>query len=69
MIDGDWHTFEVLGLKDGVFVMVDRQTGSVWNHFDGNVAEGPLAGRRLSLIPLQQMTWSEWTALPWRTQR
>lgn len=63
MIDGDWHTFEVLGLKDGVFVMVDRQTGSVWNHFDGNVAEGPLSGKRLSLIPLQQMTWSEWTAL------
>ena len=63
MINDEWHTFEVLGLKDGVFTMVDRQTGSVWNHLDGNAAEGPLAGQRMGFIPLQQMTWSEWTAL------
>lgn len=63
MINGEWHTFEVLGLKDGVFTMLDRQTGSVWNHLDGNVANGPLAGERMDFIPLQQMTWGEWTAL------
>ncbi|MBT3942902.1 MAG: DUF3179 domain-containing protein [Chloroflexi bacterium] len=63
MIDGDWHTFEVLGLKDGVFTMLDRQTGSVWNHLDGNAATGPLTGERMGFVPLQQMTWGEWTAL------
>lgn len=63
MIRDQWHTFEVLGLKDGVFTMVDRQTGSVWNHLDGNAAAGPLAGERLNFVALQQMAWGEWTAL------
>ena len=68
MINGEWHTFEVLGLKDGVFTMLDRQTGSVWNHLDGNAANGPLAGERMSFIPLQQMTWGEWIGLHPDTQ-
>ena len=63
MIDGAWHTFEVLGLKNGVFTMVDRQTGSVWNHLDGWGAEGPLAGQRMDFVPVQQMTWGEWKSL------
>lgn len=68
MIEGDWHTFEVLGLKDGVFTMVDRQTGSIWNHLDGWAVEGPLSGQRMGFIPIQHMTWSEWTALHPDTQ-
>jgi hypothetical protein len=45
--------------------MKDRQTGSVWTHFDGNVLTGPLAdqGVRLEIQPMLQMTWGEWLAI------
>ncbi len=44
--------------------MDDRQTGSVWTHFDGTVLTGPLANQdvRLEFAPLVHTTWTEWTA-------
>ena len=53
-------TFEVFGLLKGVLVMHDRETGSVWTHLDGKAIEGELAGARLGMIPMPQMTWAEW---------
>ena len=53
-------TFEVFGLLKGVLVMRDRETGSVWTHLDGKAIEGELAGARLEMIPMPQMTWAEW---------
>ena len=50
----------MLGLKDGVFLMFDRETDSVWTHFEGKALEGQLAGAQMPLIPLQQMEWGEW---------
>ena len=60
MVDGKALGFEVLGLKDGVFLMSDRETDSVWTHFEGKALEGRLAGTQMPLIPLQQMEWGEW---------
>ena len=40
--------------------MIDRETGTVWTHLDGNAITGPLQGARLKMIPTPQMTWSEW---------
>jgi hypothetical protein len=54
-------TFEVFGLLKGVLTMRDRETGSVWTHFDGKAVEGELAGARMEMIPMPQMTWAEWT--------
>ena len=53
------------GLYNGVFVMRDRQTGSLWTHFDGSVLQGPLAGTgvALDLQPLVHTTWAEWLAI------
>lgn len=53
------------GLYNGVFVMKDRQTGSVWTHFDGSVLQGPLAetGTQLEIQPLVHTTWEEWVNL------
>lgn len=53
------------GLYNGVFVMTDRQTGSLWTHFDGQVLQGPLVdtGTRLQLKPLVHTTWEEWLEL------
>ena len=44
----------------GVFLMRDRQTGTIWAHLDGKAAQGPLAGERLRWIPVPQMTWGQW---------
>ncbi len=62
MIEGIRYTFDVAGLYNGLFVMSDRQTGSVWTHYDGSILNGPLAGAGLSLEqqPIIHTTWSEW---------
>ncbi len=61
-IEGTRYTFDVAGLYNGLFVMADRQTGSVWTHYDGSILNGPLAGAGLSLElrPIIHTTWSEW---------
>ena len=45
--------------------MKDRQTGSIWTHYDGSVLVGPLADSdiKLEVQPLVHTTWEEWLAL------
>lgn len=64
VVNGTHYTFDVFGLYEGLFVMDDRQTGSVWTHFDGTVLQGPLAGRDLAMtiVPLAHTTWESWLA-------
>ena len=56
------YTFEVAGLYNGLFVMADRATGSIWTHYDGTVLIGPLAGRDIALTiqPMIHVTWEQW---------
>ena len=63
MIAGATYKFEVFGLRQGVLVMTDRQTDSVWTHLDGEATDGPLAGARMPFLPLVHTTWAEWQAL------
>ena len=63
MLDGRLLTFEVFGLQADVFTMIDRETGTIWTHFDGKAFEGPLDSARLGFVPLPQMTWAEWKKL------
>ena len=60
VIDGVRHTFEAAGLYNGLFVMSDRATGSVWTHYDGTVLQGPLAGQGIAMTikPMAHTTWS-----------
>ena len=53
----------MFGLYNGLFGMSDRQTGSVWTHYDGSVLQGPLAGQNvaLSVEPMVHTTWEQWT--------
>ena len=60
MVEGRTLTFEVFGLKQAVLIMIDRETGSIWTHLDGKAIQGPLEGKRMTIIPLPQMTWGEW---------
>ena len=62
MVDGQTLTFEVFGLLQDVFTMVDRETGTLWTHLDGKAIQGPLEGKRLTLIAVPHMTWGDWRA-------
>jgi hypothetical protein len=57
----------VAGLYNGLFVMRDRQTGSIWTHYDGSILQGPLAGQgvKLEILPAYHTTGGDWrTANP-----
>ena len=64
VIDGHRYQFDVAGLYDGLFVMMDRTTGSIWTHFDGTILTGPLAGTgtALAIQPLFHRRWKDWVA-------
>ena len=60
MVDGRALTFEVFGLRQDVLIMIDRDTGSIWTHLDGKAIQGPMAGKRMEMVPLPLMTWRDW---------
>jgi hypothetical protein len=41
------HHFDNVGLYDGLFVMQDKETKTLWNHITGEALYGPLVGRSL----------------------
>jgi hypothetical protein len=49
-IEGKMHHFVNAGLYDGVFVMQDTETKTLWNHITGEALYGPLTGRQLGRI-------------------
>ena len=63
MVEGQTYTFEVFGLRQGVMIMSDRQTGSVWTHLDGEATNGPLTGAKMEIIPILLTVWEDWLTL------
>ena len=49
-VDGKLHHFSNVGLYDGIFVMQDAETKTLWNHITGEAMYGPLAGRSLGPV-------------------
>ncbi len=49
-IDGRLHHFSNVGLYDGVFVMQDAESKTLWNHITGEALYGPLVGRNLGPV-------------------
>lgn len=47
LADGKLLHLEFRGLYDGVSILWDRETGSLWHHITGEALHGPLRGRRL----------------------
>jgi hypothetical protein len=47
-------------LYRSALVMYDRQTDSLWTHFDGLAVQGPLTGSRLEALPSQILSFGEW---------
>jgi hypothetical protein len=68
VVNGSIHHFGVVGLSNGLAVMADEETRTLWDHITGEAFEGPLAGKRLDWWPIRLTTTSaalvEWPAVP-----
>jgi hypothetical protein len=60
-VDDRELTFIVSGmLWRESLVMMDRETETLWSHVTGEALRGPLAGKRLTAIPVVHTTWGQW---------
>ena len=58
--DGTVLDFGTSGsLYQSSLVMYDRQTESLWTHFDGRAVVGHLTGERLALLPMVTVAWQD----------
>ena len=57
----------MVGLSNGLAVMADEETRTLWDHITGEAFEGPLAGERLDWWPIRLTTTgaalAEWPSL------
>jgi hypothetical protein len=57
-VDGQTLDFGTSGsLYLSALVMYDRQTESLWTHFDGRAVVGTLAGAELEMLPMSTVAW------------
>jgi Protein of unknown function (DUF3179) len=59
-VDGKKLTFERAGNRGNNFFMLDTETGSHWQQIGGDCFEGPMKGKRLTMVPFLYTTWAEW---------
>jgi hypothetical protein len=59
-LDGRRLTLGMVGINNQNFVLRDRETGSWWQQATGEAFLGPLRGRRLRLIPADEIAFSVW---------
>jgi hypothetical protein len=55
-------TFHLAGINNQNFLMRDDQTGSYWQQITGAAVSGPLAGRRLTLVSSDELSFGLWSA-------
>ena len=61
-IDGLRLRFHLAGINNQNFLMRDEETGTYWQQISGVAIAGPLAGRRLTLVPSDELTFALWKA-------
>jgi hypothetical protein len=59
-IDGLRLTFHLAGINNQNFLMRDEQTGTFWQQISGRAVSGPLAGRSLTLVPSDELSFALW---------
>ncbi|MCP3910146.1 MAG: DUF3179 domain-containing protein [Actinomycetia bacterium] len=47
-------------LYQSALVMYDRQTGTMWTHYDGRAVVGHLEGEQLEFVPVSTVSWRDW---------
>ncbi len=61
VFDGERLLFGVSGLLfQRNVLMYDRKTHSLWSQLGVQAVTGPMAGRRLDVLPMTHTTWGEW---------
>lgn len=59
-MDGVNLRFHLAGINNQNFLMRDEQTGTYWQQITGLAVAGPLAGKRLVLVPADELSFSLW---------
>lgn len=63
-VDGEERSFGVSGkLWNGVLVMYDRESDSLWTQVDGRAIQGEELGTRLEHVDSVFTTWKQWVTL------
>ena len=60
-LDGRTLTFEPAAQRQGITLMRDLETGSLWQVLTGQAVEGPLFGQRLERLPSHYSFWFAWS--------
>jgi hypothetical protein len=59
-VDGRRLRFHLTGINNQNFLMGDEQTGSWWQQVTGEAIHGPFQGRRLDLVPYDEISFAAW---------
>ena len=60
-LDGRTLNFESAQAREGVALMRDLETGSLWQVLTGQAIDGPLFGQRLERLPSHYSFWFAWS--------
>lgn len=60
VLDGTRYNLRVDGIYDGVILLTDFETASLWSPFTGHSLHGDLKGQQFERRPVIQCTWGEW---------
>src|SRR3984957_4948004 len=61
-VDGRRLTFHLAGINNQNFLMRDEETGTYWQQISGRAISGPLAGKTLTLVPGDALSFALWKA-------
>lgn len=59
-LDGRRLRFRLAGINNQNFIMRDEETGSWWQQVTGEAILGPLKGRRLTRVPMDEISFAHW---------
>jgi hypothetical protein len=59
-MDGRELHFHLAGINNQNFLMRDEETGSYWQQINGTAIAGRLKGRKLTLVPQDELTFALW---------
>lgn len=63
VIEKKEYNFDSAGLRGGIPVLKDRETGSTWSIATGIAIEGPMKGRKMARIPSWIINWKRFSEL------
>ena len=59
-IDGRVLHFHLAGINNQNFIMKDEETGSWWQQVTGEAIFGPLKGKHLKPVYMDELTFATW---------